>query len=307
MSWIFLCIIVALLFSISAFIDNYITDVVFKSKLPQAIKTVNGFFYILIGLLVLLLNGIETIPLNIAILAFLSGAAQSFSSIFYYLSLRDNETTTAASFIQLQPVLCFFADIYLMHKNITGQQIFGLAIIIIAPIIIAIAEKAGRQSQAAKRQLLGKLLLVVYVIISSISTIIYAQLTDSKHDYWSLFFWYILGRAGFDLISSLTQPRWRSHFKSIIREKPLRKILLLSSTIIIYTVGELIFKYGLGLTNSSFISAVTNATELVITFILGILLTIFWPNFGREKLDKRNILVHLVAVSLIVISIMLIQ
>ena len=52
MLWLILCIIAALTWSVSAFIDNYQTDVIFKGKTPQGMKVLNGPVYILISILV---------------------------------------------------------------------------------------------------------------------------------------------------------------------------------------------------------------------------------------------------------------
>ena len=55
------------------------------------------------------------------------------------------------------------------------------------------------------------------------------------------------------------------------------------------------------------VSVVANASMMILTFVLGIILTIIWPNFGREKLKKRRVLAHLVATVLAVIGIIMLQ
>jgi hypothetical protein len=40
---------------------------------------------------------------------------------------------------------------------------------------------------------------------------------------------------------------------------------------------------------------------------MGLLLTLIWPKFGREKLQKKVILVHFIATILVVIGIVLMQ
>ena len=54
-------------------------------------------------------------------------------------------------------------------------------------------------------------------------------------------------------------------------------------------------------------SAASDSIEPIVIFFMGLLLTLIWPKFGREKLQKKVILVHLVATILVVIGIVLMQ
>lgn len=305
MNWIILCLIVAFLYAISAFFDNYITDVVFKNKKPYTVKVANCIMYPVSALIIALICGIQTLPIITVVIALASGIIHSLSSIPYYLGLRDEETTTAATYFQLVPIICFFADILLLGKVITNQQLLALGIIILAPIIIAIAERKGKRNH--KKQLRGSLMLLAYVAISSVSTVTFARIIDEGHHYWSLLFWYLMGRACFDITCTLTQSSWRKTFREATHRHPLKSLGAIIAAFAIYTVGDIIFRYTLGITNSSFATGITNASELIFTFILGIVLTLIWPKFGREKLDKRNILAHLIAVVMVITSIILIQ
>lgn len=306
MSWVVLCLIVAFLFAICAFFDNYITDVIFKDKLPQSVKAYNCFFYPVVAILIALIFGVESMPLQTALIVFASGIIHSISSIPYFLALRDEETTTAATYYQLQPVLCFFADIFILGKVITYQQINALIIIIMAPIVIAIAER-GKGKRSRKKHLRGGLYLILYVLIASLSTVMFARASDGSADSMSLLFWYILGRAFFDTVGTLAHKTWRNRAKEVFRSNRAKVLGVYLASAITYTVGDFLLRYTLSLTNSSFATAITNATELILTFILGIILTLIWPKFGREKLDKRNIAAHLVAVIMVIASIIMIQ
>jgi hypothetical protein len=54
-------------------------------------------------------------------------------------------------------------------------------------------------------------------------------------------------------------------------------------------------------------SAASDSVTPVVIFFMGIVLTLIWPKFGREKLNRKNVLVHLVATMLVVIGIVLLQ
>ena len=71
--------------------------------------------------------------------------------------------------------------------------------------------------------------------------------------------------------------------------------------------ADYMYRYGLVLGIAALGSAITNAAELIMTFILGIVLSVIWPNFGREKLHRHLIVAHIIAVALCVAGIIIIQ
>jgi hypothetical protein len=54
-------------------------------------------------------------------------------------------------------------------------------------------------------------------------------------------------------------------------------------------------------------SAASDSSTPIVIFFMGILLTLIWPEFGREKLNRKSIIVHLIATILVVVGIVLIQ
>ena len=54
-------------------------------------------------------------------------------------------------------------------------------------------------------------------------------------------------------------------------------------------------------------SAISDSSEPIVIFFMGIILTLIWPKFGREKLNKKTVLVHLIATILVVIGVAILQ
>ena len=54
-------------------------------------------------------------------------------------------------------------------------------------------------------------------------------------------------------------------------------------------------------------SAVTKTLHPIFVFTFGIVLTLLWPAFGREKLNKKTILTNLIATAVAVVGIVLMQ
>ena len=54
-------------------------------------------------------------------------------------------------------------------------------------------------------------------------------------------------------------------------------------------------------------SAVTKTLHPIMVFSFGVVLSVLWPNFGREKVKRKAILTHLTATAVAVVGIILMQ
>jgi hypothetical protein len=102
-------------------------------------------------------------------------------------------------------------------------------------------------------------------------------------------------------------PKYRKRHKYILKRRPKAYIGTVVLNQCICAFADCTYRYGLILSITAVASAVTNAAELVLTFTLGIILSLIWPNFGREKLQRHLIIAHIIAVILCVVGIIIIQ
>ncbi len=303
MLWLFLCIIVALIWSFSTFIDNYVTDVVFKGKKPQSMKVFNGISYLFFAILIFFIFGVKYIQIEHIALLFLSGITSSLASIPYYLALRDEEPTTAAIFFQLAPVIYLFADWLIFGKPITPLQLMAFIIILTAPVVIMFSRKRPRSRRI---ELSASILFTIYVLLTVVSGILSTRIGEI-YDFPSIFFYFLLGRGVSDIILYVTHSDWIQRMKYIWRHKRWQFLFTAGFNQIICIIAEFLNRYALIIGIASLVSVTCNVLELIFTFILGVILTAIWPKFGREKLSRHVVIAHLIATILAIIGIILIK
>lgn len=302
MLWLILCILAALTWSFSAFIDNYQTDVIFKGRTPQAMKVLNGPVYIVISIIVGIIFRIQFPELGTIGFLMLSGALSSIGALAYYQALEHEEATGAAITYQLQPILFLLIDFIIFGEQISIQQILGFIIILLAPVIVVFSNKRANSRRMEVRAI-G--LLILYVVIATISAEISTR-SSGGVDFKSVFVFYLLGRGVMDVIIGLF-PKYRKRHKYILAHRAKAYVGTVIINQCLCAFADFAYRYGLIIGIAAIASAVTNAAELVLTFTLGIILSIIWPNFGREKLKHRLIVAHIIAVILCVIGIIIIQ
>ena len=302
MLWILLVVVAALTVSISAFLDNFITDVTFKKNTPQAAKYFYGFAYLITALLIPLFFEINLPSVSNVFLLFLAGAVGSLASIPYYLALKSEEATSASIFLQLTSVLCLVFGWWFLGDKISFLQLAGFFVILLAPIVVFLFNnKHGRKMDRKAISLLS-----LHVILSAVGNLLFAS-SSSEEIFPTCLMIFLLGKAFFDIFASISVRKWRVRYKNVIKKNGWRAWLPMLLDHIAYIVYEIAYRLAMSIVPVALVSVSTSSIAIVATFVMGIILTIIWPKFGRETLNKKIILAHLIATILCVVGVFLMR
>ena len=303
--WLILTILAALAAAIYTFLDNYIVDVLFKGRTPQAQKAFFGPAYIVTAVLVAIFAGLEAVEWQRAVMLVISGALASISYIPYYIALGKDEATNVTIFEQLSPIFYLILGCLILGDSISVIQLAAFGVILMSPLVLIFSAKRNSKNSRTKTMWL----MVVKVIISSLGCVLAVKF-GSGIDTITMLFYVMLGKGLCDVILMLMFKKWRKRFNDIAkREKNKAKffgIFLIDH--VVWLVSD--FTYYIALTLApavAMVSAVTKSLQPILVFVLGIILTILWPKFGREKNDRRTIIAHFVATLLAVVGIILLQ
>ncbi len=302
MLWIILGILAATCWSLGAFIDNYHTDVVFKGKTPQATKLTNGPLYMIIAIIMAIIFHIEFPELWQTGLILLSGIISSIGTFAYFQALKNEEATGATIFYQLQPIMIFAIDFLLFGEQINTRQIIGFLVLLAAPIVIIMANK---RSRARRMEISAALLLTLYVAIATVSAEIFIR-TGEGLNFVNIIPIYLFGR-GFADFATILIPKFRRRHKYAVKRYGFKYIGSAAVNMTLCSIADFCYRYSLIIGVAALSAAITNASELIITFLFGLVFSIIWPKFGREKLQKRIVLGHAIAIILCVIGIIIIK
>ena len=303
MQWLLLSLVAALAWSFGSFIDNYLTDVVFSKKTPQSMKIANGISYIIVALVLLFVAPPAPIETWQALLLIASGVLASFSSIPYFMGLKNEEATGATIYYQLIPVIYLLVGWLVFREPISLRQIIGFVVIIIAPVIIIFSRKRPR---SRRKEVVSALFLLLYVAFNATSGILSTKV-GGELPFTTVFFYLLIGRGFMDIFLFATNKSWQQRIKFILRRKRAQFLSLITINQVLTVVAEAASRMSLIAGVAALASVVANASQLILTFVLGIILTAIWPKFGREKLNRHVIIAHLLAVILCVSGIIILQ
>lgn len=305
MSWIVLVIIATILDATRIFIDNYTSDVYFKGREAVSQKLFYGYAFIFFALILAIITGFDFDPDYFVSfgLFFISGLLSSLSGIPYYRALELDDSTNIGIFTQLAPVLYLVLGWFFLGETFAPLQLLAFAVILAAPFLIIFTTK--KRSRHLKLKAIFYAFL--YVFIAVIGNLIFIKENTAELNFLAEITFVLLGKGIGNLIIIYTNPKWRHRFRFVARRN--KKVFRpLCANALIGLTKDLTYRLGLTLAPAVALASVaSDSAEPIIIFFMGLFLTLIWPRFGREKLDKKSIFVHLFATILVVIGIIILN
>lgn len=292
--------------SLRIFIDNYVSDVYFKEHGAVAQKIASGLAYPVIGILILAINNFDISsmsPLTLGLLV-ASGILSCIAGIPYFKALEIDDSTNIGIFFQFSPILYLIFGWVLGSEQFAITQLVGALIILAAPALIVITARKRSRKVRLRAAALAFMAIVLYVL--SGETFVLADASSL-----GLFngIGLILIVKGFaDLIIIGGRRKWRHRLTTVVKSSHYKVIWPISAGVALRFIQEFTYRIGLVMAPSVAIaSAASDSVEPIVIFFMGLVLTLIWPQFGREKLQKKIILVHLIATILVAVGIIILQ
>ncbi len=306
MIWLILVGVTVVVDSIRIFIDNYVSDVYFKQRDAVAQKYFYGFMYIITSIILLFALQIDLFSADWSVVGviMLCGVISSISGIPYYRALELDDSTNFGIFMQVAPVLYLVLGWFVLGEKFSPVQLISFAIILTAPVlIVATARKRSR-----KIRLRAVFYALLYTIIAVIGNIIFVKVSGDGDYLWTEMPFFFFGKGVMNIISVLTHPKWHKRFKTVSKASNRKVYMPMTINHVLGVVADFAYRSSLVLAPAVAIaSAVSDSVEPIAIFFMGILLTLIWPKFGREKMDRKTVFVHLIATSLVAAGILILQ
>ncbi|MBQ3353197.1 EamA family transporter [Candidatus Saccharibacteria bacterium] len=306
MNWILLVIIAVLFDVFRIFIDNYVSDVYFKKRSAVSQKMFYGFADAItgIGALSILIPSLGITNYSTAGFLLLSGVFSAVAGIPYLKALEIDDSTNLGIFIQLAPVLYLIIGWCFLGEAFSPMQLIAFFFILAAPLLIVItSRKRSRQTK-----LKAVIYAFIYVCISVIGNLIFVKANAGSANFVESLAFFLLGKGVSNIIIIWAKPKWHQRFKDVIKTSKGKALRPMVSNFLISLIKDFSYRGALVFAPTvALASAASDSAEPIVIFFMGLLLTLIWPKFGREKLNRRSILIHLAATVLVVIGVVLLQ
>ena len=306
MNWLVVLAIAVVSDALRIFIDNYVSDVYFKEKGAVSQKIVSGIVTPILGIIILIVTGFsftEMPPIALALLL-MSGVLSSVGGIPYYKALEIDDSTNIGIFFQFSPILYLIIGWIIGDEQFSIIQLLACFIILAAPLLVVITAKKRSRKVRIKAALFAFISIIFYV--ASGETFIQGNVDGIN--IFSEIGLVLITKGLSDLLIIGSRRKLRRRLAKVVKSSRRKVLFPINISIVMRVIQEFSYRIGLIIAPSVAIaSAASDAVEPAVIFFMGLLLTILWPKFGREKLQKKTVLVHFIATVLVVIGIVILR
>lgn len=307
MSWLILVLFAVLAGSSHIYIDNYISDFYFKGRHAVSQKLFFAFAFIIVAIILAMISGFDFLNADIKIILvlILSGICTSLAGIPYYKALEIDDSTNLGIFIQVAPVLYLVLGWLFLGESISLLQMAAFIVIMIAPALIVLSTR----KRSRKVKLRAIFYAFLYVLISVASNLVFVKENSvAEVSFLGSMTLVMFGKGVGNLIIMMLKPKWIKRFNDVYKDSRRKVLRLLMGTLGFSLIKDFTYRGALLLAPSvALASAAADSAEPIVIFFMGIVLTLIWPKFGREKLNRKSVIVHFAATVLVVIGVTMLQ
>jgi uncharacterized membrane protein len=283
MSWLFFAFSGPVLWAISVHFDKYLVERFFKES-DVAVLLV---FTALIGIVLLPViwyyePAVLSPSAGSIALIMLAGILYMTALLLYLQALQSEEASVVAPFFQAGPLFGYVLAYFVLGETLSPRQMAGGALIIIGALIVSI--RFGQSMRMFKARL--ALLMLACGFIMALSALIF-KVFAIRVEFWTTTFWMFVGEGIFGA-ALLAIPSYRRQFIALVRANTAALLSINASNELINLGGGLGSRYALLFAPLSIVQAIGSTTTLFV-FAFGIMLSVFFPGFGRENLSGREL------------------
>jgi uncharacterized membrane protein len=209
---------------------------------------------------------------------------------FYSKALMVEEISRITPLFQFISIFVVFLSVIFLNEILSVQRYFGVATIVIASILISYRNsKSGKSlSSALKFMIPFSVVLAVHAILEK-SLLTYI-------DYWSLFFWNILG-AFCGILFLLTFSKPRRELADAVSAVGKRAFFIVFVGEGVYFLGTICWLIAASMGYVSLVSAFAGLQHFFV-FIYVLLSSLFVPKLLKEEMTRNVIVLKISAIAL---------
>ena len=283
MRWLIFAVLGPLSWAVSTHIDKYLVDKYFRDSDTAVLM----IFTAIIGVFALPFiwvfePSVVSLPPTAKIVMTISGVLYMGAVLLYLRALQSEEASAVAPFFQLATIFTLLLAYVFLAEKLTLAQLLGIALIVAGALVLSIGRGTVRHFKINV-----VLLMTAATFIVALSAVLFKYFAIEE-SFWGTTFWTFVGEGIFGAVILLIPAYWRQFLK-LFKQSPGAVIGVNAANELINLGGGLGVRYASLLAPVALVSAVSSTTTLFV-FALGVLLTLFFPKFGREDLSARNLL-----------------
>ncbi|MDD5050237.1 MAG: EamA family transporter [Candidatus Pacebacteria bacterium] len=302
MHWFLFALINPVLHAAANHIDKHLISKYFKSGSVGALVIFTAIFALFALPIIWLIHpAITAVSPVHALILVLNGTLALGYVILYLYALEKDEASIIAPFFQMIPIFAFILGFFILKELPSAKQIVAGLLIICGAITLSLdfsGAKIKFKKAVVQLMLASSLLLAVNGVIFKFIALNEGFLTS--------LFWGMLGQIILGILLFLFVTSYKKQFIQVVRQNTLPVLGLNFLNGLIILMGDVALNFAILLAPVSLVLAVSGFQPLFV-FIFGILLTFFYPAFGKESFERKVLAQKIAGIAIIILGSVLIN
>ena len=229
-----------------------------------------------------------------AVFAMAVGLLPLLAFWFYTKALMVEEISRITPLFQFIPIFVVFLSAVFLDEILSVQKYFGIALVVVTSILISYRKSGNGNSLSSAFKL-----MIPFSLILSVYTILLKYLLGYL-DYWSIFFWMIIG-SFFGVLVLLSFPKPRREFVETVPAIGGRTFVVALAGESVYVLGLICSLIATSLGYVSLVSALSGLQHFFV-FVYMLVLSVFVPKILKEEIGREVIALKISAIALMFVG-----
>ena len=289
MDWFVFALLSPIMFAICNVLDKFILTKKIKDSFSY---TIIGAAFNIFPILILIFY-LKIFNFS-AIMAVLYGFIFVFLYVVYNKAMMEEDASRVSSISRMSPLFLLILSFFLLNEVLNYQKYFGIMLLVASAILVSY-KKSGKKFHLS----IGIALAFYFSFGLSVMGVI-AKYGLGYIDYWTFFFWNLIGNLLGCLFMILVPSVRRNLVRDASKVDKNTFLLVLSSSIFAW-LGYVFYFIATSINFVSLVSALSSIQPFIV-FLLALVLTIYKPKILKEDISKMSLTFKVLAVVLVIIG-----
>ena len=213
---------------------------------------------------------------------------------FYNKALMVEEVSRITPLFQMIPIFVVFLSVVFLEEILTAQKYLGIALIVLTSLLISYRKTYNGNALSSAFKL-----MVPFSVIIAVTTVLNKYLL-AYIDYWSVFFWTMIGSA-VGVLCMFVFPKPRSQFTKAVSHLGLRTFFTSLFGETTYMLGTIFSLIATSIGYVSLVSALSSLQNFFV-FVFMVFLSLFVPNVLKEEISRNVLAIKIAAIALMFVG-----
>ncbi len=292
MEWFILALLASTLWAVAILVDKFVLTHHIKDAFSyQIFLTITLIPPVLVLFIFSSFRISPLFYLTILVIGMILGVA----FVLYNKALLVEEVSRVTPLFYLSPLFVLLLSSLFLAESLSTKEYLGIGLMVFSAISVSI-----RRTEHKSISLSPALFMILFLDFILAGKDVIAKFFFYYMDFWSYLFWFILGNiVGRPFL--LLLPGIRRKFVADMKSLSSRICLLCFINSSIVCAGYVLYFNAVSLTYVSLVSAILS-TQPFLVLLVATVLAVFYPYSLNERIERKGVIIKLIAVVMILIG-----